>query len=132
MSVINDLIVLKKTLDKTKVGRLSSEGLRTYLKLSLELTKYNNEFEQKRRDLAQAAVAQKEYDIQNITPDQDREIFNIIAPILDEYLGTEVGVDTKILSWDDLYNGVLSIPENDSLSTEDKTTLTIYLCKEDL
>lgn len=132
MSVINDLIVLKRTLDKTKVGRLSSEGLRTYLKLSLELTKYNNEFEQKRRDLAQAAVAQKEYDIQNITPDQDREIFNIIAPILDEYLGTEVDVDTKILTWDDLYNGVLSIPENDSLSTEDKTTLTTYLCKEDL
>lgn len=132
MSIINDLIVLKRTLDKTKVGRLSSEGLRTYLKLSLELTKYNNEFEQKRRDLAQAAVAQKEYDIQNITPDQDREIFNIIAPILDEYLGTEVDVDTKILSWDDLYNGVLVIPENDSLSTEDKTTLTTYLCKEDL
>lgn len=132
MSVINDLIVLKRTLDKTKVGRLSSEGLRTYLKLSLELTKYNNEFEQKRRDLAQAAVVQKEYDIQNITPDQDREIFNIIAPILDEYLGTEVDVDTKILTWDDLYNGVLSIPENDSLSTEDKTTLTNYLCKEDL
>ena len=132
MSIINDLIVLKRTLDKTKVGRLSSEGLRTYLKLSLELTKYNNEFEQKRRDLAQAAVAQKEYDIQNITPDQDREIFNIIAPILDEYLGTEVDVDTKILTWDDLYNGVLSIPENDSLSTEDKTTLTTYLCKEDL
>lgn len=132
MSVINDLIVLKRTLDKTKVGRLSSEGLRTYLKLSLELTKYNNEFEQKRRDLAQAAVVQKEYDIQNITPDQDREIFNIIAPILDEYLGTEVNVDTKILTWDDLYNGVLSIPENDSLSTEDKTTLTTYLCKEDL
>lgn len=132
MSVINDLIVLKRTLDKTKVGRLSSEGLRTYLKLSLELTKYNNEFEQKRRDLAQAAVAQKEYDIQNITPDQDREIFNIIAPILDEYLGTEIDVDTKILTWDDLYNGVLSIPENDSLSTEDKTTLTTYLCKENL
>ncbi len=132
MSVINDLIVLKRTLDRTKVGRLSSEGLRTYLKLSLELTKYNNEFEQKRRDLAQAAVVQKEYDIQNITPDQDREIFNIIAPILDEYLGTEVDVDTKILTWDDLYSGVLSIPENDSLSTEDKTTLTTYLCKEDL
>lgn len=132
MSIINDLIVLKRTLDKTKVGRLSSEGLRTYLKLSLELTKYNNEFEQKRRDLAQAAVVQKEYDIQNITPDQDREIFNIIAPILDEYLGSEVDVDTKILTWDDLYNGVLSIPENDSLSTEDKTTLTTYLCKEDL
>lgn len=132
MSIINDLIVLSKVLSRTKVGRLSNEGLRTYLKLSLELTKYNNEFEQKRRDLAQAAVAQKEYDIQNITPDQDREIFNIIAPILDEYLGTEVGVDTKILTWDDLYNGVLSIPENDSLSTEDKTTLTTYLCKEDL
>ena len=132
MSVINDLIVLKRTLDRTKVGRLSSDGLRTYLKLSLELTKYNNEFEQKRRDLAQAAVAQKEFDIQNITPDQDREIFNIIAPILDEYLGTEVDVDTKILTWDDLYEGILSIPDNDSLSTEDKTTLTNYLCKEDL
>ena len=132
MSIINDLIVLSKVLSRTKVGRLSNEGLRTYLKLSLELTKYNNEFEQKRRDLAQAAVAQKGYDIQNITPDQDREIFGIIAPILDEYLGTEVNVETKILSWDDLYNGVLGIPENDSLSTEDKTTLTTYLCKEDL
>lgn len=132
MSLINDLIVLKSLLKRTKVGRMSNEGLRGYLKLSLELTKYNNEFEQKRRDLATEAVEQKGYDIQNITPEQDREVFNIIAPILDEYLGTEVPVETKVLSWNDLFDGVLNLPDNDSLTTEEKTTLTSYLCKEDL
>jgi hypothetical protein len=132
MSLINDLIVLKSLLKRTKVGRMSNEGLRGYLKLSLELTKYNNEFEQKRRDLATEAVEQKGYDIQNITPEQDREVFNIIAPILDEYLGTEVPVETKVLSWNDLFDGVLNLADNDSLTTEEKTTLTSYLCKEDL
>ena len=132
MSLINDLIVLKTLLKKTKVGRMSNESLRGYLKLSLELTKYNNEFEQKRRDLATEAVEQKGYDIQNITPEQDREVFNIIAPILDEYLGTEVPVETKVLSWDDLFDGVLNLPENDSLTTDEKTALTTYLCKEEL
>ena len=132
MSLINDLIVLKSLLKRTKVGRMSNEGLRGYLKLSLELTKYNNEFEQKRRDFATEAVEQKGYDIQNITPEQDREVFNIIAPILDEYLGTEVPVETKVLSWNDLFDGVLNLTDNDSLTTEEKTTLTSYLCKEDL
>ena len=132
MSLINDLIVLKSLLKRTKVGRMSNEGLRGYLKLSLELTKYNNEFEQKRRDLATEAFEQKGYDLQNITPEQDREVFNIIAPILDEYLGTEVPVETKVLSWNDLFDGVLNLTDNDSLTTEEKTTLTSYLCKEDL
>ena len=132
MSLINDLIVLKSLLKRTKVGRMSNDGLRGYLKLSLELTKYNNEFEQKRRDLATEAVDQKGYDINNITPEQDREVFNIIAPILDEYLGTEVPVETKVLGWDDLFDGILNLPENDSLTTDEKTTLTSYLCKEEL
>ena len=132
MSLINDLIVLKSILKQTKIGRMSNEGLRAYLKLSLELNKYNAEFETKRKDLATEAVAQKGYDIQAITVEQDREIFNIIAPILDEYLGTNVDVETKVLSWDDLCNGILNLPENDNISFDDKSKLTEYLCKEDL
>lgn len=132
MSLINDLIVLKSILKQTKVGRMSNEGLRGYLKLSLELNKYNNEFETKRKELATEAVAQKGYDIQAITVEQDREIFNIIAPILDEYLGTEVPVETKVLTWDDLCNGILNLPENDGVSYDDKAKLTEYLCKEEL
>ena len=132
MCLINDLIVLKSILKQTKVGRMSNDGLRAYLKLSLELNKYNTEFEDKRKSLATEAVAQKGYDIQNITIEQDREIFNIIAPILDEYLGTEVPVETKILSWDDLCNGILNLPENDSVDYDNKAKLTEYLCKEEL
>ena len=132
MCLINDLIVLKSILKQTKVGRMSNDGLRAYLKLSLELNKYNTEFEDKRKSLATEAVTQKGYDIQNITIEQDREIFNIIAPILDEYLGTEVPVETKILSWDDLCNGILNLPENDSVDYDNKAKLTEYLCKEEL
>lgn len=132
MCLINDLIVLKSILKQTKVGRMSNDGLRAYLKLSLELNKYNSEFEDKRKKLATEAVEQKGYDLQNITIEQDREIFNIIAPILDEYLGTEVPVETKILTWDDLCNGILNLPENDSVSYDDKAKLTEYLCKEEL
>ncbi len=132
MCLINDLIVLKSILKQTKVGRMSNDGLRAYLKLSLELNKYNSEFEDKRKKLATEAVEQKGYDLQSITIEQDREIFNIIAPILDEYLGTEVPVETKILTWDDLCNGILNLPENDSVSYDDKAKLTEYLCKEEL
>ena len=45
---------------------------------------------------------------------------------------TEVDVDTKILSWDDLYNGILDIDENVSLPVEVKSRLTMYLCTEEL
>ena len=132
MTVINDLIVLKSLLKKTRVGNMSNDSLRNYLKLSLELNKYNSEFEKKRMTLAQETVAQKGYDINHITPEQDREIFNVIAPILDEYLGTEVDVNTKILPWEDLYSAVLCLPENNNLTIDEKTTLTTYLCSEEL
>jgi len=130
--LINDLIVLKNLLKDTKVGRMSNDGLRSYLKLSLELNKYFNEFDTKRNDLIKEAVANKGYDIQSITQEQDREIFNIIAPILDEYLSKETDVNTKVLSWDDLCNGILNMSENDKLTFETKSKLTEYLCSEEL
>jgi hypothetical protein len=132
MVKINDLIVLKNILRETKIGKMSNEGLRGYLKLSLTMNKYYNEFEEKRKNLVTEAIENKGYDIQNITAEQDRDIFNVIAPILDEYLGTEVDVDTKVLSWDDLCSGVLNLDENTKLTVDDKTKITEYLCKEDL
>jgi hypothetical protein len=132
MVKINDLIVLKNILRETKIGKMSNEGLRGYLKLSLTMNKYYNEFEEKRKNLVTEAIENKGYDIQNITAEQDRDIFNVIAPILDEYLGTEVDVETKVLSWDDLCSGVLNLDENTKLTVDDKTKITEYLCKEDL
>lgn len=132
MVKINDLIVLKNILRETKVGKMSNEGLRSYLKLSLELNKYSAEFDEKRKNLATEAVENKGYDIQNITPEQDHEIFNIIAPILDEFLGTDVEVETKVLSWDDLCSGILNLDENTKLTVDDKTRITELLCKEEL
>ena len=98
MVKINDLIVLKNVLKETKVGKMSNEGLRAYLKLSLVMNKYSTEFEEKRRTLVNDAIENKGYDIQNITPEQDRDIFNVISPILEEYLGTDVDIETKVLS----------------------------------
>ena len=119
-------------LKDTKVGRMSSDGLRAYLKLSIELNKYSNEFESKRNDLIKEAVANKGYDVNTITQEQDREIWNIIAPILDEYLSGEVEVNTKVLTWNDLCDGILNMPENDKLTFEVKSKLTEYLCSEEL
>lgn len=130
--LINDLVVLKNMLKDTKVGRMSNDGLRAYLKLSMELNKYSNEFESKRNDLVKEAVANKGYDVNTITQEQDREIWNIIAPILDEYLSGEVEVNTKVLTWNDLCDGILNMPENDKLTFEVKSKLTEYLCSEEL
>lgn len=132
MVKINELIVLKNVLKETKVGKMSNDGLRAYLKLSLVMNKYSTEFEEKRRTLVNDAIENKGYDIQNITPEQDRDIFSVIAPILEEYLGTDVDVETKILSWDDLYDGILNLDENAGVSMEDKTRLTELLCSEEL
>ena len=128
MVKINDLVVLKNVLKETKVGKMSNEGLRAYLKLSLIMNKYSTEFEEKRRTL----INDKGYDIQNITPEQDRDIFNVIAPILEEYLGTDVDIETKVLSWNDLCDGILNLEENANVSMEDKTRLTEMLCSEEL
>ena len=132
MVKINDLVVLKNILKETKVGKMSNEGLRAYLKLSLVMNKYSTEFEEKRRTLINDAIENKGYDIQNITPEQDRDIFNVIAPILEEYLGTDVDIETKVLSWNDLCDGILNLEENANVSMEDKTRLTEMLCSEEL
>lgn len=132
MVKINDLVVLKNVLKETKVGKMSNEGLRAYLKLSLVMNKYSTEFEEKRRTLINDAIENKGYDIQNITPEQDRDIFNVIAPILEEYLGQDVDIETKVLSWNDLCDGILNLDENANVSMEDKTRLTELLCSEEL
>ena len=132
MVKINDLVVLKNVLKETRVGKMSNEGLRAYLKLSLVMNKYSTEFEEKRRTLINDAIENKGYDIQNITPEQDRDIFNVIAPILEEYLGTDVDIETKVLSWNDLCDGILNLEENANVSMEDKTRLTEMLCSEEL
>ena len=132
MVKIDDLVVLKNVLKETKVGKMSNEGLRAYLKLSLVMNKYSTEFEEKRRTLINDAIENKGYDIQNITPEQDRDIFNVIAPILEEYLGTDVDIETKVLSWNDLCDGILNLEENANVSMEDKTRLTEMLCSEEL
>ena len=132
MVKINDLIVLKNVLKETKVDKMSNEGLRAYLKLSLVMNKYSTEFEEKRRTLVNDAIENKGYDIQNITPEQDRDIFNVISPILEEYLGTDVDIETKVLSWNDLCDGILNLDNNANVSMEDKTRLTELLCSEEL
>ena len=132
MVKINDLIVLKNVLKETKVGKMSNEGLRAYLKLSLVMNKYSTEFEEKRRTLVNDAIENKGYDIQNITPEQDRDIFNGISPILEEYLGTDGDIETKVLSWNDLCDGILNLDNNANVSMEDKTRLTELLCSEEL
>ena len=132
MVKINDLVVLKNVLKETKVGKMSNEGLRAYLKLSLVMNKYSTEFEEKRRTLINDAIENKGYDIQNITPEQDRDIFNVIAPILEEYLGQDVDIETKVLSWNDICDVILNLDENANVSMEDKTRLTELLCSEEL
>ena len=132
MVKINDLVVLKRILRETKVGKMSNDGLRSYLKLSLVMNKYSTEFEEKRRTLVNETIENKGYDIQNITAEQDRDIFNVIAPILEEYLGTDVDIETKVLSWNDLCDGILNLEENANVSMEDKTRLTEMLCSEEL
>lgn len=132
MVKINELVVLKNILKETKVGKMSNDGLRAYLKLSLVMNKYSTEFEEKRRTLINDAIENKGYDIQNITPEQDRDIFNVIAPILEEYLGTDVDIETKVLSWNDLCDGILNLDDNTGVSMEDKTRLTELLCSEEL
>ena len=132
MVKINDLVVLKRILRETKVGKMSNDGLRSYLKLSLVMNKYSTEFEDKRRTLVNDTIENKGYDINNITPEQDRDIFNVIASILEEYLGTDVDVETKVLSWNDLCDGILNLDENAGISMEDKTRLTEMLCSEEL
>ena len=130
--LINDLISLKKDLNSTKIGHMTNEGLRAYLKLSIELNKYEREFEEKKQELVKEALATKGYDVNTITKEQDQEIGAIVIPILNEYLATEVDVNTKILSWDDLYQGILDLSDNNSLTVDVKSRLTDMLCSDPL
>lgn len=130
---VNDLITLKQVLTKTKVGQLPNEKLRSYLKLSLALSKYEGEFESRRDALVKETAANLNYDLQTLTPEQNRDIINVVAPILDEYLGQDVeDVTTNILDWDTLYECVLNLSDNVSLTTKDKEILATYLIEGEI
>lgn len=132
MVKISDLVALKQIIKDTKIGKMSNEGLRSYLKLSLQMNKYATEFEEKRKTLITETVENKGFDLEKLTGDQDREVFEVIAPILEEHLNTEVDIETKVLSWDDLCTGVLNVDANSSISFDIKTRITELLCKDDI
>lgn len=129
---LNDLLLLRNALKTAKIGHLSSDGMKAYLKLSVVMNKYNKEFEEKRKDLIDETISTKGYDINTLTPEQDKEVSAIVIPILTEYIMQDVDVDTKCLSWDDLYNGILNLEENKELDFEAKTRFTEFLCIEEL
>lgn len=131
--VINDVIILKSVLKDTKIGKVSNEALRKYLKLSIALNKYNNEWEEKRKELYKETAGAKGLDLQTLTEEQNTEIFTVIAPVLNEYLGTEVtDLDTKIFSWDEICEAILNVSENSNLTVDQKSMLTQMLCYEEL
>lgn len=131
--VINDVIILKNVLKDTKIGKVSNEALRKYLKLSIALNKYNNEWEEKRKELYKETAGAKGLDLQTLTEEQNTEIFTVIAPVLNEYLGTEVtDLDTKIFSWDEICEAILNVSENSNLTVDQKSMLTQMLCYEEL
>lgn len=131
--VINDVIILKNVLKDTKIGKVSNDALRKYLKLSIVLNKYNNEWEEKRKELYKETADAKGLDLQTLTEEQNNEIFTVIAPVLNEYLGTEVtDLDTKIFSWDEICEAILNVSENTNLTVDQKSMLTQMLCYEEL
>lgn len=131
--VINDVIILKNVLKDTKIGKVSNEALRKYLKLSIALNKYNNEWEEKKNELYKEIANAKGLNLQALTNEQNNEIFNIIAPVLNEYLGTEVtDLDTKIFSWNEICEAIMNVNENNNLTVDQKSMLTQMLCYEEL
>ena len=66
MIKINDLVILKNILKDTKIGKISNDGLRAYLKLSMSINKYAAEFDEKRKTLITDAISNKGYNIENI------------------------------------------------------------------
>lgn len=131
--VINDVIILKNVLKDTKIGKVSNETLRKYLKLSIALNKYNNEWEEKKNELYKEIANAKGLNLQALTNEQNNEIFNIIAPVLNEYLGTEVtDLDTKIFSWNEICEAIMNVNENNNLTVDQKSMLTQMLCYEEL
>lgn len=127
-----ELISLGNALSKTKVGSLSNENLRKYLRLMIEYNKVNAEFDEKRRTLATETLKTKGFDAEKLTPEQEAEVVSIISPILDEYALADVDVPTKFLTWDELYDSILSNSENNSIDVNTKSMITSFLCSEDV
>ena len=67
MIKINDLVILKNILKDTKIGKISNDGLRAYLKLSMSINKYAAEFDEKRKTLITDAISNKGYNIDALT-----------------------------------------------------------------
>lgn len=131
--LLSDLITLKNTLAKTKVGKLSSDTLRKYLKLSVQLNEYNTDWEEKRRAYFNETAKTLGYDLTSLTEEESIKVFNTAAPLLNEYLANNVpDIETKIFNWDELYTAILGLDENKDLTTDQKTLLTEKLCSEQL
>ena len=131
---INDLLILKDRLGRAKIGsNLPNDELRKYLKITVSLNKYETEFNNKRMEYAKEAAAQKGYDLQNLTDEQNKELLEVINPLLNEWLTQEAeGVETKVFTWDTLCDAILNNPDNKDLNISDKSYFAEMLCSEEL
>lgn len=129
---IYELIALGNSLKDTKVGSLSNEALRKYIRLIVDFNKCSAELEEKKRSLATEAIKQKNYNVETLTPEQESEIVSIISPLIDEYVLGDCDSPTKFLSWDELYNAILNNPENSGISINEKSMISNFLCSEEV
>ena len=119
-------------LGNSKVGALSNEALRKYIRLIVDFNKCSAELEEKKRSLATEAIKQKNYNVETLTPEQESEIVSIISPLIDEYVLGDCDSPTKFLSWDELYNAILNNPENSGISINEKSMISNFLCSEEV
>lgn len=129
---VYELIALGNSLKDTKVGSLSNDALRKYIKLMVEFNRVFAELENKKRTLATEAMKQKNYKAETLTAEEEQDIVAIISPMIDEYVLQECEVPTKFMTWDELCNAILNNPENGNISINDKSMISNFLCSEEL
>lgn len=129
---VYELIELGNSLKDTKVGTLSNDNLRKYIKLMIEFNKYSGELDEKRRSLATETIKQKGYTAETLTPEQEQDIISVITPLIDEFILQDCEVPEKFLTWDELCNAILNNTENSNISVSRKSVISHYLCSEEL
>lgn len=113
-----------------QVKGLAQQTYIDFLTLKVKLSGLVEQIDKARTDAIKAVLKELGFnDGESIPTEKQAEVNVKLTGVITNLFSEEIELDTKVLSTDEFFNSILSIDENNTLSTEHKAILMKYLVK---
>lgn len=128
---IGEIVKLHNALKDAKVSKLSKESTIAYLELKIRLSEEFEKVEEKEKKIFKETLPDGFKDGDKVAPEKAYEINVLRSQLISKYNSEEVKEDINphILTSDELFDSIMNVELNDSISSEEKATITKYLKK---